>query len=103
MARKKKRGAPQKSCPRCNTVVHARTAECPTCSYVFVKKKKKAKKAVGRKATAKKRVIVRKKRRGRPAGGGGASFSVADIQAGKSLIGKVGSTSKAKRLLDALG
>ena len=31
----KKRGAPQKACPKCSKKVHARTMTCPKCSHSF--------------------------------------------------------------------
>ena len=31
----KKRGAPQKVCPKCSKKVHARTMTCPKCDYSF--------------------------------------------------------------------
>ena len=109
----KKKVAPQKSCPKCGTMVHARKNVCTNCSHVFVakkKKKKRAKMAVVKRApiaAVETRVVVKKKRkrRGRPtaAAAGGGSFSLADIQAAKGLIGKLGSSSKAKKLIDALG
>ena len=42
MAKKGKRGAPEKSCPKCKAVCHARKRECPGCGYVFPTKEKAA-------------------------------------------------------------
>lgn len=35
-----KRGAPEKSCPKCGTVCHARRKDCTECGYVFPSKVK---------------------------------------------------------------
>jgi len=35
MAKKKKRGFPSKTCPKCGKVIHARKFKCPHCSYDF--------------------------------------------------------------------
>ncbi len=42
MAKKSKRGAPEKSCPKCGAVCHARKKDCPKCSYTFPAKEKAA-------------------------------------------------------------
>ena len=112
---KKKRAAPEKTCPKCGKSCHARKNACPnpSCSHVFVKTKTAKKAVVRRKifavASAVKKVVKRrKKRRGRPPGrpaaaSSGGGFSLVNIQAAKALIKQVGGTSKTKKLLDVLG
>jgi len=43
MAEEKRRKAPMKVCPGCETSVHARVAKCPKCGVVFPKKRKRGK------------------------------------------------------------
>jgi len=110
----KKRGAPQKTCPKCNLVQHARRSLCSKCGFDFLGKKsvtvkkKATKKKAAVKATTTKKVVKRKRRRGRPAGrpaaaASGGSFSLSDISAAKALVSQLGGTAKAKSLLDVLG
>jgi uncharacterized Zn ribbon protein len=48
----KKRGAPMKKCPKCDTEVHARKMECPECHHKFsFKKVKQASPKTKRRAT----------------------------------------------------
>jgi hypothetical protein len=37
-----KRGAPEKTCPKCQTTCHARRKDCPECGYVYPVKEKAA-------------------------------------------------------------
>jgi hypothetical protein len=37
---KKKRGKPEKNCPECNFVNHARSSNCKSCDYTFYVRKK---------------------------------------------------------------
>ena len=53
MAKKKKRQAPQKECPKCKATMHAATAACPKCEYRFKKKPAPKKKAANKPATKK--------------------------------------------------
>ena len=43
MAKKKKREAPTKQCPKCKKMVHTRSVNCPSagCSHKFTSKKRK--------------------------------------------------------------
>ena len=38
---KKKRGKPEKACPECNCINHARSSNCKECDYTFYIRKKK--------------------------------------------------------------
>jgi len=38
---KKKRGKPEKTCPECNAINHARFSNCKSCDYQFYVRKKK--------------------------------------------------------------
>jgi len=108
---KKKRGAPQKQCPKCKKVQHARRSICsnPKCLFDFLAKKAApVKKKVTKKAVvvAPKIKVRRKRRPSAPkpvTAGGGGSFSLSDISAAKSLVAQIGGTAKAKSLLDVLG
>lgn len=84
MSKKAVRRAPQKSCPKCSAKVHARVKACPKCGRSFVTGHVEA----PRMATA------------MPVGDD--DYDIADIQAAKAAISKLGGASRAKQLVDAL-
>ncbi len=90
MAKKTKRKAPKKACPKCDKKVHARLKIC-SCGHKF---RPKGRAASPKKAPSRVKAVRSAARNG--------SFTIAEILAGAVAIKQLGNAARAKRLLEVL-
>lgn len=96
MAKKKKRGAPQKACVKCGKMIHARKAVCEHCQTV---QPGSASSAAEKKAVAKTKKAVKRPAKKAHRKKGRAPVEMSELRSAAEFISSVGGVARAKQAL----